>query len=323
MEYNACVRGRICYFRRPDGRIIGQKFITNMKLNRLILATILGTQFAIAAQADDAVAGGGGAPMLAQPTNNNYFGDWFARVTKTQAEQPHWITPLVTVTPRLEEEFRYDLMSESLPGGKTLTIYGGGKGLELIPFERVEVIIGVPAWESENTSPSKQGWADESFLIKYRLLSANEKEGNYILTAFFGLSVPTGSAAYSQEHYVFTPTLAFGKGWGDFDFQSTLGVSIPDNGSDSKGAGTPILWNTAFQYRVAKIVWPEVEFNYTDWPNGKHNGMDQLFVTPGIVIGRIPIAGRLGLTIGAGYQFAVTDKPLYHNNFVLTARLPF
>jgi hypothetical protein len=293
-----------------------------MKLNWLMLGAIIGAQFAISAQADSVGAGGDNNPSLSQPTNR-YFGDWFARVTKAQAEQPHWITPLVTVTPRLEEEFRYDQMWESLPSGKTLTIYGGGKGLELIPFERVEVIIGVPAWESENTSPAKQGWADENFLIKYRLLSANEKEGNYILTAFFGLSVPNGSSAYSQEHFVYTPTIAFGKGWGDIDFQSTLGVSIPDNGSDSKGAGTPILWNTAFQYRVAKIVWPEVEFNYTDWPNGKHNGIDQLFVTPGVVIGRIPIAGRLGLTIGAGYQVAATDKPLYSNNFILTARLPF
>ena len=32
-----------------------------------------------------------------------YFSSWFARVDKTQAEQPHWITPIATTTPRLEE----------------------------------------------------------------------------------------------------------------------------------------------------------------------------------------------------------------------------
>ena len=37
-----------------------------------------------------------------------YFADWFPRVTRIQSEQPHWVTPLVTVTPRLEEEYRYD-----------------------------------------------------------------------------------------------------------------------------------------------------------------------------------------------------------------------
>ena len=253
----------------------------------------------------------------------HYFKDWFGRVSKTQAEQPHWVTPLATVTPRLEEEIRYDQMWQSIPGGHRLTSYGGGKGLELIPAERIELIIGVPAWQTENTSPRKNGWADENFLVKYRLLSANEAEGDYILTAFMGLTVPNGSANFTSHHYSFTPTVALGKGWGDFDFQSTLGVSVPDNGSERTGAGTPLLFNTALQYRVLKYLWPEVEANYTYWPNGKREGRNQLFLTPGLVIGRIPIAGRVGLTIGAGCQVAVTDRPAYHRNIILSVRLPF
>jgi hypothetical protein len=35
--------------------------------------------------------------------------NWFSLVSQTQAEQPHWITPLATTTPRLEQEFRYDI----------------------------------------------------------------------------------------------------------------------------------------------------------------------------------------------------------------------
>ena len=54
-------------------------------------------------------------PPSASPVEN-YFSDWFARVSKTQAEQPHWITPLVTVTPRLEQELRYDQLWETVPG---------------------------------------------------------------------------------------------------------------------------------------------------------------------------------------------------------------
>jgi len=255
----------------------------------------------------------------------NYFGDWFTRVTKIQSEQPHWITPLVTVTPRLEEELRYDQMWETMPAGKSLDSYGGGKGLELIPFENVEIIFGVPAWQTEKISPTKQesGWADDNFLLKYRLLSANEQNGNYILTAFLGLTVPTGSSDFTTHHYVITPSLAFGKGWGNIDFQSTLGVSLPDNGSAPTGNGTPFLANTALQYRIMKNLWPEVEANYTYWPNGKHGGLNQLFFTPGLVIGKIPIWNRVGLTVGAGYQIAVTERPLYRHNFVLTARLPF
>lgn len=253
----------------------------------------------------------------------NYFQNWFARASAIQAEQPHWVTPLVTVTPRLEQELRYDQYSETLPGGHTLDNYGGNKGLELIPFQNVELIVGVPAWETENTTPNKSGWADETFLVKYRILSANEENGNYILTAFMGLSVPSGSEDFSAHHFGFTPTIAFGKGWGDFDFQSTLGMTFPDNGSAPHGAGTPIASNTALQYRINKIIWPEVELNYTYWPNGEHGILNQLFVTPGVVVGRIPIWNRVGLTIGAGYQIAVTQHPLTRNNFILSVRVPF
>jgi hypothetical protein len=287
----------------------------------LVAATLLATVVAAQPTAADTAAASA-APAAASP-GVDYFSNWFTRVSAIQAEQPHWITPLVTVTPRLEEELRYDQTWSALPGGHLLENYGSGKGVELIPRDNIELIIGLPAWETENTRPVKKGWSDQSFLLKYRLLSANEENGNYILTAFLGLSVPDGSADYSAHHYVVTPTLAGGKGWGAFDIQSTLGISFPDNGSGPTGAGTPVVWNTAFQYRLAKYFSPEVEANYTYWPNGEHDGKNQLFLTPGLLIGRIPIAGRVGLTIGAGVQVAVTDKPLDHRNIVLTARLPF
>jgi len=34
------------------------------------------------------------------------FADWFNSVSETQAEQPPWITPLNTTTPRLEQHWR-------------------------------------------------------------------------------------------------------------------------------------------------------------------------------------------------------------------------
>ena len=262
------------------------------------------------------------------PANSSivdYFQDWFSRVSAIQAAQPHWVTPLVTVTPRLEEELRYDQFWESPTGGHTLINYGGGggKGVEIIPFNPVEVIIGIPSWQTVNTEPQKKGWTDESFLVKYRLLAANEENGDYIVTAFMGLTVPNGSNPISTHHFAYSPTVAFGKGFGDFNVQSTLGVSVPENGGSRVGAGTPILFNTAFQYHMLKYLWPEVETNYTYWPNGEHRDLSQLFITPGLVIGRIPIAGRVGLTVAAGCQVAVTNDPLYHRNVILSARLPF
>src|ERR1700722_16906242 len=68
----------------------------------------------------------------------DYFVNWFPRVTQIQSEQPHWITPLVTVTPRLEEEVRYDQFFQSMRNGLATDNFGGGKGIELIPFQNTE-----------------------------------------------------------------------------------------------------------------------------------------------------------------------------------------
>src|SRR5271170_4796278 len=269
-------------------------------------------------------------PSLFSPVVQ-YFADWFPRVTRIQSEQPHWITPLVTVTPRLEEEYRYDQLWQAQPHGKALDNFGANKGLELIPFQNTEIILGVPGWVAHNgklppppkkgaEKPDVDGWADETFLVKYRLLSANEENGNYILTVFMGFSAPTGSDGNSSRHALFTPTVAFGKGWGNFDFQSTLGIAVPNGGMQRLGA--PLAYNTAFQYRLFRYFWPEFEVNYTWWPNGEKDGINQVFLTPGLLIGRIPIHDRIGMTFGAGYQVAVTHHPTYNNAVIATGRIP-
>jgi hypothetical protein len=256
-----------------------------------------------------------------------YFTDWFPRVTRIQSEQPHWVTPLVTVTPRLEEELRYDQLWQQNAHGVATDNFGAGKGLELIPFQNTEVILGVPAWVAHNghikhgPDVDTDGWADETFLVKYRLLSANEENGNYILTAFMGFSAPTGIHGNTAGHALFTPTIAGGKGFGDFDVQTTVGVSFPNGGEDR--LGWPLAWNTAFQYRVCKYFWPEFETNYTWFAQGERTGQSQLFLTPGLVIGRIPIHERVGVTMGAGFQVAVTTHPAYNHAVVLSARIPF
>ncbi len=274
------------------------------------------------------------SPSLLSPLVE-YFADWFPRVTRIQSEQPHWITPLVTVTPRLEEEYRYDQLWQAQPHGKAIDNFGANKGLELIPFQNTEIILGVPGWIAHNgvlprppkkgkksaSKPDVDGWADETFLVKYRLLSANEESGNYILTAFMGFSAPTGSDGNSSRHVIFTPTIAFGKGFGDFDFQSTVGVAIPNGGMRRLGA--PLAYNTTFQYHVLRYFWPEFEVNYTWWPNGENTGLNQVFLTPGLIIGRIPIHDRVGVTFGAGYQVAVTHHPAYNNAVIATGRIPF
>ena len=252
---------------------------------------------------------------------NGYFNEWFARVDKTKEEQPAWITPIATTTPRLEEEFRYDQVWQTNDKGTTTNNYDGGKGLELIPSQNVEVIFNLPPYLVHNDPAVRNGFGDVAFLVKYRMLSANQQHGNFILSAFMGLSLPTGDHKNGADHAVITPTIAYGKGLGNFDVQGTFGVAMPT--SDTAGLGRAFLWNNALQYRLWRRFWPEIELNSSFFQNGKNDGEKQNFLTPGLVIGRVPFVGRLGLTLGAGYQIATTRFHLSNHNAILSLRLPF
>jgi hypothetical protein len=275
------------------------------------------------------------APMPAAPPETSvgdYFDNWFTRANEAQAEQPHWMTPLVTVTPRLEEEVRYDQYWEKRGNGSTLDIFDAGKGLELIPTETNEVLINPPAYQFKgHTGTPANGWLDDQFLVvKQRLLSANEDNGNYVVSAFLGVTAASGNAAFTNKTWIVTPTLAAGKGWGDFDIQATTGVAIPFRNQST--LGTSIATNVAFQYHFAKYFWPEFEVNDTYWANGKERGgKNQVLLTPGVILGRFVIHDRIKFIIGGGYQVAVSPKyvdtteqtPAYNHSWILTTRLTF
>ncbi len=252
---------------------------------------------------------------------DGYFTDWFARVDKTKQEQPPWITPLATTTPRLEEEYRYDQLWQPNAKGITTDNYDGGKGLELIPCERVELIFNAPPYLVHNDPSVHNGFGDVSFLVKYRLLSANEKLGNYILTVFLAWSMPTGEYKNGSLHPVITPTIAYGKGFGDFDLQGTLGVGLPT--ADTNIVGRTYAWNNAFQYRVLRKLWPEIELNSTFFQDGENAGQKQNFVTPGLVMGRFRLWKRVGFTVGGGYEIATTHFHTTNHNAILSVRFPF
>ncbi|MGH7815002.1 MAG: hypothetical protein ACREQI_13510 [Candidatus Binataceae bacterium] len=279
----------------------------------------------------------------------DYFANWYVRSDAAKASQPHWMTPLVTIAPLLQQEVRYDqfwdrtsssmfspcgglpcgcvvgkkLHCPEVPEPYTLTTdnFGGGKGLELIPEEHTEIIVGMPAFLKRSSPRNTDGFGDLSYLVKLRLLSGNEQHGNYIVTAFMGFTVPTGSKVNGAGHATFTPTIAAGKGFGDFDVQSTLGVTFPSGGLDR--LGMPLGWNTIFQYHAWRYFWPEIETNYTWFSYGEKTGHNQLFLTPGILIGRIPINDRLGIVIGTGDMIAVTRYRTMNSRWIVTARLLF
>jgi hypothetical protein len=190
------------------------------------------------------------------------FSNWFHRVDKTQGEQPHWITPVATTTPRLEEEVRYDQDWLQHADGYTWNEYDGAKGLELIPWYKTELIIQAPPYYDYSGDPSEtNGSGDIAFLLKYRILSGNEQHGNYILTAFLGWSIPTGTYSNGQvtgaNSATITPTIAYGKGFGNFDAQGTFGVQNPTH--DEAANGTNFVWNNTLQYRVMKKIRKDAE----------------------------------------------------------------
>jgi hypothetical protein len=257
---------------------------------------------------------------------DGYFSNWFNRVDKTQSEQPHWMTPVATTTPRLEEEFRYDQDWLQHVDGYTWNEYDGAKGLELIPWYKTELIIQTPPYYNYGGDPSEtNGSGDIAFLVKYRILSRNEQHGNYILTAFLGWSIPTGTYSNGQvtgaNSATITPTVAYGKGYGNFDVQGTFGVQNPTTNDLVNGRN--YLWNNTLQYRVVKKLWPEIEFNTTHYQDGEHAGKALNYITPGIVAGRFMLTKRVGMSIGGGFQIATTQFYRNNHNGIFTIRFPF
>jgi hypothetical protein len=272
------------------------------------------------------------APAFAQiaPPRGDVISSWLAMVGRIQDEQPHWMTPLVTVTPRLEQEFRFDVYSETLNNHAHLENYGAGKGVEFIPSEQMQVFIGVPPYDVRTSNAGKtlaEGWADwPVLLLKYRIISANEEQGNYIATGFFQLSAPTGNSAFTNHFYILQPTIAFGKGWGDFDLQVTISEQFAVRGvsTNEKNFGNPVLVNGTAQFHLFDVLWPELEVNATWWPGGTKEGKIQSFITPGVIFGRFQIHDRVRLIMGAGYQIAISPiSPAYRSNLVVTARTTF
>jgi hypothetical protein len=83
------------------------------------------------------------SPKLSS-AQDGLFGNRFSMVSDTQAAQPHSVTPLATTTPRLEQEFRYDIQWQTHNSGVVTDNYGVTNGLEIIPAKNVEVIVAVP-----------------------------------------------------------------------------------------------------------------------------------------------------------------------------------
>lgn len=251
----------------------------------------------------------------------SFFHAWLDLADQVQATQPDWLSPLATTSGRLKQEFRYDIWDQPAIGGNRSYQFGGNKGLEFITSSRTQILIGVPTYTLLSPSGPPAGFGDLPLMLKVRISSAERTEGNYLLTFLLAATAPTGSHRYGAGEAVVTPTMAFGKGWGRFDVQSTLGVNLPAGGTAK--LGRQVLWNTAFQYQAAWKLWPELEANSTFYTTGKYAGETQVFVTPGLGFGRAHLAGRFRLSSAVGVQIAATQFKTYNHRWMLSTRVSF
>jgi hypothetical protein len=70
--------------------------------------------------------------------------------------------------------------------------------------------------------------------------------------------------------------------------------------------------------------------NWTHFVGGQRGGLDQVFLTPGLVLGRFPLGNGVQFTTGVGYQVAVSPRflpnpltPAYNHAVLLTSRFNF
>ncbi|GAC1425232.1 MAG: hypothetical protein NVSMB62_22350 [Acidobacteriaceae bacterium] len=248
-------------------------------------------------------------------------------VAATQRNQPSWATPLVTISPKIEQGFRTDFFRQSLPNGQSSWNYGAAKGLQIIPFPRMEIRFSPPPFLSHSNPKLEDGFGDVAMRAKYRLYGSSETDHNAIVTAELAATIPTGKSGNGSCCATLTPTLELGKGAGRFAFTVATGGTLPITGADT--LGRQVLLNEATQFRATRLLWLETEFNTTLFRGGRNDGRQQTFITPGIVLSRIPLhkssSGSRGLllTLGVGEQIALTHFNTYNHSPIVSARLRF
>jgi hypothetical protein len=257
---------------------------------------------------------------------DNFFAKWEARTSATQAKQPSWPPPLISPYPMLIQVFRADFTRQITPALTSTWNYGASRGLNLIPGFNSEVDVYYAPYIQHNTPKAIDGFGDVGFLYKYRILSRNEKDGNYMLSAQLTATIPTGSHSNGSPDSSVSPTLLSGKGFGKFNVISCLGGTLPTE--ETNKVGRSIAWNTTAQYHISKYVWPELESNATWFFAGKNDGKKQNFVTPGIVFSKFKFrpsdeTSRVGVAFGAGMQIATSQFHTYNHELAFTSRLVF
>ena len=158
--------------------------------------------------------------------------------TATQAAQPHWMTPLVLVTPRLEQELRFDFYDQqngtgSQGNGQHLYNYGGPGGIraEFIPTYLHRSNFGGPV-DGERLGP-EGAWTRRRRLagvscerpVLFRERGERQLYPERLLSDVGSRWLRPGRSR--TTFWLLSRRLAGGKGWGDFDIEMTISQQYP------------------------------------------------------------------------------------------------
>src|SRR5260370_11098598 len=84
---------------------------------------------------------------------------WLDRATITRSSQPDWVTPLITASANLEEAVIYDTSRKLLPAGAPpLVTAGGPRGVQFVPFGRLQVTFGATPYLFHNNAKAYDGF---------------------------------------------------------------------------------------------------------------------------------------------------------------------
>ena len=268
------------------------------------------------------------ATLIAFPCSADAQPEWIkefqARSTRYTAQQPRWPGPIFASTPQLVQVLREDVAHQE-SGSTHLWNIGVGKGLQFVPLPRTEFTVAIPS-HLRRVDEEPDGFGDFNCAVKYRLLGAGDKQGNYILSAQLGAAVPTGHDSNNSADAALIPQLMGGKGWGRFDQSAALLATLPVHNAGRNGH--VLTAHTASQFHATKYLWPAVETTTTHWIGGTRDGQVQFLMGPTLIVGRLPYTRhekdrRRGISLGAGYQVAVTHTRAVNHVFQISTRIHF
>jgi hypothetical protein len=262
----------------------------------------------------------GASSLAAQPSLIQSFRLHNAEMASLQ---PPMVTPLVASDPRLIQYVRLAVSSEYTEQLTHTVNFGNGRGAGMIAFRRFE-FDWLPPPYIEHHSSAADGIGDTSLCAKVRIASGNAEHGNFDLAAVLVRSFPTGSHTNGAATGAFGPTLVGAYGFRRIIGISALGGTLPTGKIAEQGRS--IAWNSALQAHATRSIWFEFENNATFYRGGKHDGMEQNFLTPGafyVLRHKDWKPTHPVFVFGAGMQIASSRFHLYNHNLIGELRILF